>query len=94
MDDRYKGKVRDKDVKVGNILFTVYRGADKEITGKETKLLFTDIADLRAKKLTMDECFHYASFIHRVFVKIYPFTDGNGRAARLLEKWFLSKLHW
>ena len=24
-----------------------------------------------------------------VFVKIHPFQDGNGRAARLLEKWFL-----
>jgi len=90
MDDRYRGKVRDKDVKVGNILFTVYRGADKEIAGKETKLLFTDIAGLRAKKLTMDDCFYYASFIHLVFVKIHPFADGNGRAVRLLEKWYLA----
>jgi Fic family protein len=24
-----------------------------------------------------------------VFVKIHPFQDGNGRTARLLEKWFL-----
>lgn len=24
-----------------------------------------------------------------VFVKIHPFQDGNGRAARLIEKWFL-----
>ncbi|MEO8399609.1 MAG: Fic family protein [Ignavibacteriaceae bacterium] len=24
-----------------------------------------------------------------IFVKIHPFQDGNGRAARLLEKWFL-----
>ena len=30
-----------------------------------------------------------AAFIHLVFVKIHPFTDGNGRTARLLEKWFL-----
>jgi Fic family protein len=26
-----------------------------------------------------------------VFVKIHPFNDGNGRTARLLEKWFLSQ---
>src|SRR5690554_1879511 len=26
---------------------------------------------------------------HLVFVKIHPFQDGNGRTARLLEKWFL-----
>jgi Fic family protein len=26
-----------------------------------------------------------------VFVKIHPFEDGNGRAARLLEKWFIAE---
>jgi Fic family protein len=25
-----------------------------------------------------------------IFVKIHPFNDGNGRTARLLEKWFLN----
>jgi Fic family protein len=27
--------------------------------------------------------------LHLVFVKIHPMQDGNGRTARLLEKWFL-----
>jgi Fic family protein len=27
--------------------------------------------------------------VHLVFVKIHPFQDGNGRTARLIEKWFL-----
>ena len=26
-----------------------------------------------------------------MLAKIHPFADGNGRTARLLEKWFLSK---
>jgi len=26
-----------------------------------------------------------------VFVNIHPFVDGNGRATRLIEKWFLAK---
>ena len=29
--------------------------------------------------------------IHLVFLKIHPFEDGNGRTARLLEKWFLAE---
>jgi len=37
--------------------------------------------------LTDSELF-FAALIHLVFVKIHPFDDGNGRAARLLEKWF------
>jgi len=35
------------------------------------------------------EIFYYASLLHLVFVKIHPFQDGNGRTARLIEKWFL-----
>ena len=35
------------------------------------------------------EAFYFASMIHLVFVKIHPFQDGNGRTARLIEKWFL-----
>lgn len=40
-------------------------------------------------ELKVEEAF-YASLIHLVFVKIHPFNDGNGRTARLLEKWFLA----
>ena len=32
-----------------------------------------------------------ASMIHVGFVKIHPFADGNGRSARLIEKWFLAE---
>jgi len=39
--------------------------------------------------LSILESFFYAAQIHLVFVKIHPMQDGNGRTARLLEKWFL-----
>ena len=57
----------------------------------ELKKLFTDIKTLQAASLNAYEIFYYAAYIHLVFVKIHPFQDGNGRTARLLEKWFLIK---
>ena len=35
--------------------------------------------------------FYFASLIHLIFVHIHPFRDGNGRAARLIEKWFIAE---
>ena len=59
----------------------------------ETGKLFDDISVLLSEDLSLEEVFYYASMIHIWIAKIHPFADGNGRAARLLEKWFLvSKL--
>jgi Fic family protein len=50
-----------------------------------------DIEILLKTKLSIEEVFFFASLIHLVFVKIHPWNDGNGRTARLLEKWFLAQ---
>ena len=55
----------------------------------ELDKLFSDIEHLQEKKLDAYEVFYYAAQVHLVFVKIHPFQDGNGRTARLIEKWFL-----
>ena len=57
----------------------------------EMKKLFDDIDYLLKTELKIEEVFYFASFIHLVFVKIHPWNDGNGRSARLLEKWFLAQ---
>ncbi len=70
-----------------------YVAAEPNSVWGEMEKLFRDIAYLLSQELNTKEVFYYASMIHLVFVKIHPFQDGNGRAARLMEKWFLiSKL--
>ena len=66
-----------------------YVAAPPESLNVELEKLFHDIEILHHKDLNFFEVFYYAAFIHLVFVKIHPFQDGNGRTARLMEKWFL-----
>lgn len=57
----------------------------------EMEKFYKDINVLLAQELSIQEIFFFASMIHLVFVKIHPWNDGNGRSARLLEKWFLAQ---
>ncbi len=68
-----------------------YVAASPESVKSELDKLFRDIEFLQKKELNSFEIFYYASLIHLVFVKIHPFQDGNGRTARLIEKWFLQE---
>jgi Fic family protein len=68
-----------------------YEAAPFTIVETEMNELWKDI-DMKIKiSLSTEEIFYYASLIHLKFVNIHPFNDGNGRAARLLEKWFLAQ---
>lgn len=66
-----------------------YVAAEPGIIKVELGKLFNDINKLQKATLDIVESFYFSAYIHLVFVKIHPFQDGNGRAARLLEKWFL-----
>ena len=66
-----------------------YVASEPKIVKQELNKLFSDIEKLRIEKLSTSETLFFASFIHLAFVKIHPFQDGNGRTARLIEKWFL-----
>lgn len=69
----------------------VYLAIEPEFVEEKMSELFSDIKKLLESELTVEELFYHAALIHLKFVHIHPFWDGNGRAARLLEKWFLSK---
>ncbi len=66
-----------------------YVAAEPAKVQTELNKLFRDIETLQKTSIEPVEVFYFASYIHLIFVKIHPFHDGNGRAARLLEKWFL-----
>jgi Fic family protein len=68
-----------------------YVAADPNIVHNELEKLFFDIEQLLEKEMDETDTFYFASQIHLTFVKIHPFLDGNGRTARLLEKWFLKE---
>lgn len=67
-----------------------YVAATPDKVKSELKKLYKDIQLLIDEDLTFAETLFFASMIHLVFVKIHPFDDGNGRTARLLEKWFIA----
>ena len=66
-----------------------YEAATVNILKSEYEKLWSTIDSLLKKDLSTEEIFYYAAFIHLLFVAIHPFSDGNGRIGRLLEKWFL-----
>lgn len=66
-----------------------YVACDPGQLKKEWNKLFDDVALLLDEDLSINEIFYFAAYIHLVFLKIHPLQDGNGRTARLIEKWFL-----
>ncbi|HEX8021021.1 Fic family protein [Mucilaginibacter sp.] len=68
-----------------------YVACAPNLVQQKLEMLFNDIDVLLKTKLTVAEVFFFASMIHLIFVKIHPFEDGNGRTARLLEKWYIAE---
>lgn len=88
---------RQGALRAGNMYVTTpegrieYVAAVPAIVHQELEKFYTDVELLLNSDLTTQEIFFYASLLHLVIVKIHPFEDGNGRTARLIEKWFLAE---
>jgi len=86
-----RGKYRIEQVGVFGKAGLAYMAVEPEYVKKEMKVFFQDVSFLISSDLNEAEVFYFASLIHLRFAHIHPFRDGNGRAARLLEKWFIAE---
>ena len=87
---KYRGKYREDKVGVFDQHGLVYMAVEPENVTMEMNKYFMAINKLLEQNLNIKEAFYFASMLHLRFAHIHPFQDGNGRAARLLEKWFLA----
>jgi Fic family protein len=86
-----RGKYREEPVGVFGKSGLIYLAIEPEYVRKEMKTFFDDITKLLSENLNEKEVFYHASLIHLIFAHIHPFMDGNGRTARLIEKWFIAE---
>ncbi len=86
-----RGKYRTDRMGVFDNYGLVYLAIEPDYVKQKMNTFFEDIAYLIEKEIEINQIFYHASLIHLIFVHLHPFWDGNGRSARLLEKWFLAE---
>lgn len=86
-----RGRYRNERVGIFSKGGLVYLAIEPEFVTEKMQELFKGIALLLNTNLAATEIFYHASLLHLLFVHIHPFMDGNGRGARLLEKWFIAQ---
>jgi Fic family protein len=95
VSDEQRGAYRKQALVIRSAKDIVYFAADAQDVPQLMTTLFSDVKrlqDARAGVLpTALRAFYHAALLHLLFINIHPFRDGNGRAARLLEKWFLAE---
>ncbi|HZF41243.1 MAG TPA: Fic family protein, partial [Blastocatellia bacterium] len=69
-----------------------YAAVEPAFVQERMKEAFVEIDKLKRAGVGVVEAFYHAALAHLVLAHIHPFADGNGRAARLLEKWLLAEL--
>ena len=68
-----------------------YVAAKPSTVDGEMKQFYREVKILLSEPMEIEKVFFYAALIHLTFVKIHPMNDGNGRLARLIEKWFIAE---
>lgn len=79
---RIQGNYRDNEVRISGSEHVPPKSADV------TKLIEKLFAEFYSERKILHPI-ELSTFLHNRFVNIHPFTDGNGRTARLLMNWVL-----
>ncbi len=85
-----QGVYRNERIGVFSDAGLVYLAVEEQFVPEQMRLFFQEIATLSKTPLSITETLYFAALIHLRCAHIHPFSDGNGRAARLLEKWFFA----
>lgn len=86
-----QGVYREEPIGVFSSRGMEYMGVESQYVDGEMLEVFKIATGLLKKKLSPAETFFWASWFHLIIVLVHPFSDGNGRIARLCEKWFLTE---
>jgi len=89
---RQRGRYRNQMIGVFSKGGLEYAAIEPQFVAAKMRELMDDVRGLRKMLSGAAETFYHAALLHLSFVHIHPFDDGNGRTARLLEKWFLASL--
>lgn len=88
----FQGKIRTQHMYVttpdGKIEYVAATPAE---VPTEMDKFYHDLDRLVQEDLPFADVWFFAALLHLVFIKIHPWNDGNGRSARLIEKWFLGQ---
>ncbi len=86
-----QGIYRQEPVGVFSSSGLEYMAVESHLVKQEMHELFEIVTALLNKKSVPAEKFFWANWFHLMIALIHPFSDGNGRTARLCEKWFLAQ---
>ena len=86
----HRGRYRKQLMFVYSSAGIEYAAVEPEFVAEKMAELFDGLKHITKINPGVEQVFYHAALLHLIFVHIHPFQDGNGRMARLAEKWFLA----